>query len=86
MRNTWSIIFDKNKLQYHLENGKKEVSALEQKISRKYRSQELKILHVKPENHLDTDKRLDVITTSSKYIASNLMEMSDSISTDSDDV
>ena len=36
-------------------------------------------------HQIDRDERLDAITTSNKYIVSNLMEMSDSSGTDSDD-
>ena len=37
------------------------------------------------ESQIDTDKCLDAIITSDKYMVSNLMEMSDSSGTDSDD-
>ena len=43
------------------------------------------VLHVEPESQIDTDEYLDAITTSDKYIALYLMEMSDSSGTDSDD-
>ena len=37
------------------------------------------------ESQIDTDKCLDAIITSHKYMVSNLMEMSDSSGTNSDD-
>ena len=40
---------------------------------------------VESESPIDIDKKLDAITTSDKYIVSNIMEMSDSIGTDLDD-
>ena len=43
------------------------------------------ILHAEPEFQIDTDEYFDAITTSDKYIVSNLMEISDSSGTDSDD-
>ena len=43
------------------------------------------ILHVKPESQIEADKCLDAITTSDKYIVSNLIEMSHSSGTDADD-
>ena len=43
------------------------------------------ILHVALDSQNDADKRLDAIITSDKYIFSNLIKMSDSICTDSDD-
>ena len=43
------------------------------------------ITSVESEFPIDIDKKLDAITTSDKYIVSNIMEMSDSIGTDLDD-
>ena len=43
------------------------------------------ITSVESESPIDIDKKLDAITTSDKYIVSNIMEMSDSIGTDLDD-
>lgn len=63
-----------------------------QKHTRKRRSfhtmvsgYQTEILHVALDSQNDADKRLDAIITSDKYIFSNLIKMSDSICTDSDD-
>ena len=49
-----------------------------------FRGTQTEILQVEMESQIDTDKCLDAIITSDKYMVSNLMEMSDSSGTDSD--
>lgn len=43
------------------------------------------ILHIKLDSQIDTDECLDAINTSDRYIISDIMKMSDSSGTDSDD-
>ena len=58
--------------------GKKHLQYKKKKLSHKRWSRRHQTEIVESESQIDTDKRLDVIITSEKYIVSNSMEMSNS--------
>ena len=77
-----SMLFGKGKKRYKKEPDVQEKAAFTETLVSRTQTE---ILHVESESQIDTEKHLDATITSSKYIVSNLMEMSDSSGTDSDD-